>query len=1070
MPLMRPFLLTLVFTAAALAQHLSHPLSPSQGDLRRSPRALTSYDTVRVLAVMVQFQKDNDQSKDGNGQFVLTPAAGTPFIDAPPRDSAYFAGHLAFLSNYFRKASKGKTNVRWTLVGTVYTLSGVMADYSPRPGESNVRLANLARDTWHAVDSSGAVADFSKFDCFVLFHAGVGHDVDLVSSLGFDPAPHDIPSIYLGPIALGALLGGGISVNGGAHQVVNTVIMPETENRTIQTATGSADLNLGMNGLLCASLGSYLGLPDLFDTQSGASGIGRFGLMDGQSIFSFSGAFPPEPSAWEKFWLGWVTPIVARAGTSVLNVPAVALADTIYRIPISDAEYFLVENRNRDPFRTGQTITSVSGGVTRVQHFARDTAGFTFDDVSGLSGTITDVAVSDWSLPGGVDVDGTFYDGGILIWHIDESVIDAKIAVNAVNADSSHRGVNLEEADGSQDIGHTYDITQPGLGSESGTALDFWFSGNASPVNKNEFSAATFPNSNSNLGALSHITVNNFSVRGPRMTLQVIRGDAIAPVQGFPRQTGEFIGSNAVSIGDFGGTTGQTIVVGTTGYPLPRFTAGGWNSPPPVGGKVYLLPADSTGHVTPFRTSGIVAVSAIQNEGFRLSPAIADVNGDGVPDVISVDAGGLGIGTLHAQTVTAATADSLARPLFSRDIPGGPWTAPVVSDSLIAVANPSGAVYFIRFDGTVGDSIPAGSPAGGPFVTGISRWRGTNSFVVTYTDGTVRLTRRTGAGNSAAADVVRGVGTSAITGAAAGLFGPDSIRGRVLIAIVNDQGLLFLVDSSLSSVAGFPVSTGSVSAPVLADVDGDGVRDIVLCGSQGISAYNAGGTLLDNFPVSVPRNDLLQNPVVGDVDGDGNVEIVVPSYTGLVYAVTGKGSPVPGFPLLAGSTSPTVTFGGSAAAIMTSGGRIVLAVASGDGSISAWVTGHYTGSPIPKLYPWPQFGRDSRHSGLDLTPLAVVPTASAFFPPDRAYNWPNPVYSGKTFFRYFVSQNSSVNIKIFDMAGDLVTTLSGQGNGGLDNEISWDVSHVQSGIYFARIEATSGSSSGVKIVKVAVVK
>ncbi|HEX7573749.1 MAG TPA: hypothetical protein VF514_11690, partial [Bacteroidota bacterium] len=404
MPPMRLILLTLACTAAAFGQHLSHPLSDSQGEGRRGARSVSFPDTVRVLAVMVQFTKDNDQAKDGNGQFVLSPPAATPFIDAPPRDSAYFAGHLAFLSNYFRKVSKGKTIVRWTLLNSVTTLPGVMYDYSPRAAESNIRLANLARDTWRKVDSSGRVSDFSQYDCFILFHAGVGHDVDLVSSLGFDPAPHDIPSIYLGPGAFDALLGGGIRVNGGAHQITNTVIMPETENRVIQTATGAAPLNLGINGLLCASLGSYLGLPDLFNTHSGASGIGRFGLMDGQSIFSFSGAFPPEPSAWEKYWLGWVTPVVVPSGTSLLSLPAVALADTVYRIPLSDAEYFLLENRNRDPHRTGQTITSLYNGVTRVQHFVHDTTGFTFDDVSGLTGTITDVDIPDWSLPGGLDV------------------------------------------------------------------------------------------------------------------------------------------------------------------------------------------------------------------------------------------------------------------------------------------------------------------------------------------------------------------------------------------------------------------------------------------------------------------------------------------------------------------------------------------------------------------------------------------------------------------------------------------------------------------------------------------
>ena len=704
MPPMRLFLLTLAFTAAAFGQHFSHPLSVSPGAGPREARSLSFPDTVRVLAVMVQFQQDKDQSKDGNGQFVLSPPAANPFLDAPPRDSAYFAGHLAFLSNYFRKVSKGKTIVQWTLVNSVTTLAGVMYDYSPRAGESNFRLANLARDTWRKVDSSGRVSDFSKFDCYILFHAGVGHDVDLVSSLGFDPAPHDIPSIYLGPGAFNVLLGGGIPVNGGAHLISNTVIMPETENRIIQTATGAAPLNLGINGLLCASLGSYLGLPDLFDTHSGASGIGRFGLMDGQSIFSFSGAFPPEPSAWEKYWLGWVTPIVIPAGTSLLSVPAAALADTVYRIPVSDAEYFLLENRNRDPHRTGQTITSLYNGVTRQQHFVHDTAGFTFDDVSALTGTITDVEVPDWSLPGGLDVDGTFYDGGILIWHIDESVINARIATDAVNADSTRRGVDLEEADGSQDIGHTFDFLSAGFGSESGTALDFWFKGNLSPVNKNEFSASTFPNSGSYLGALSHITVSNFSGRGPRMTAQVIRGDAMTPVQGFPRQLGESISLNAMSIADFG--TGSKIVVGTTGYLLPKYSTSGEVDPPPVGGKLYLLPADSTGHVVPFRASGVVEVSTAQTRGFWFSPAVADLNGDGIPDLITVDAEGTGgAGSVRANSVSITTPDSLASQLFLRPITGGPCTAPVVSDSLIAVGNLNGTVFFLRFDGTIADSI-----------------------------------------------------------------------------------------------------------------------------------------------------------------------------------------------------------------------------------------------------------------------------------------------------------------------------------------------------------------------------
>jgi hypothetical protein len=72
--------------------------------------------------------------------------------------------------------------------------------------------------------------------------------------------------------------------------------------------------------------------------------------------------------------------------------------------------------------------------------------------------------------------------------------------------------------------------------------------------------------------------------------------------------------------------------------------------------------------------------------------------------------------------------------------------------------------------------------------------------------------------------------------------------------------------------------------------------------------------------------------------------------------------------------------------------------------------------------------------------------------------------------RYYVSQNASVSIKIFDLAGNMITELSGSGVGGLDNEIVWDISKIQSGIYLASVEATSVSGSGTGVVKIAVVK
>jgi hypothetical protein len=62
-----------------------------------------------------------------------------------------------------------------------------------------------------------------------------------------------------------------------------------------------------------------------------------------------------------------------------------------------------------------------------------------------------------------------------------------------------------------------------------------------------------------------------------------------------------------------------------------------------------------------------------------------------------------------------------------------------------------------------------------------------------------------------------------------------------------------------------------------------------------------------------------------------------------------------------------------------------------------------------------------------------------------------------------------VHIKIFDLAGDLVTEFDGPGTGGRDNEVVWDVSGVQTGVYFAHIEASGQAGSGSTVVKIAVV-
>jgi hypothetical protein len=1026
----------------AAAQNLSHPMMASREDARPFPRHFRAVaDTIDVLAVMVQFQTDTDTRTTGNGQFDLsTPAAIG--LDSPPHNRRYFEDHLTFLANYFRRVSKNKLVIRATLVDSVFTLADQMSRYSPPKSGPNTVVGDLARDTWRKVDSAGRVADFARYECFVVFHAGTGRDVDVTSVLGFDPTPLDIPSLYLGLSAFKSFYGStfeGIAVRNG-FRITNSIIIPETETRDL---SGNI-LRLGINGLLCASVGNFLGLPDLFNTNDGRSGIGRFGLMDGQAIFSFAGAFPPEPSAWEKYWLGWIQPIVLSSGERLLQLPAASVADTIYRIPVSASEYFLVENRNRDWARNGQRVTISYNNTISQRSYQRDTVGFEAFNLTDIRGNIIDVDDFDWSLPGGVSATtNEFFDGGILIWHIDETIIAQGLATNGVNANPNRRGVDVEEADGSQDIGQSYGQFQPGSGSEEGTALDFWFQGNIAPVYRNEFSATSYPNNASNSGATSHFTIRAISPRGARMTARVVVGDAVQLLSGFPKQVGVKFTHPSLTIGSVGTPSVPAIFLATTRDPSLRPLLRPISAP--LSASLFAWKSDGS-PVLPIevfaQTTGPVAPP------YRGSPAIADLNSDGLKEVVVAD-GRSDAGVLYAYQTIPRSADSLAELLFQRQVSRRLTTSPLITDSVIAVGASRATVYILARTGAIRDSITIQQDTSD--VVGIASLDNARTIAFTTAGG------RFFTNSISVVPDAAGLLETNVIGAVPPVAGV--LGGRLTVVTAsNDRRII------APGMKGFPVQ---VDAPInnplaLADIDADGNRDIIVFVGNAIHAYNYAGAVLDNFPKQIPSSArIASNPVVADLDGDGDVEVVAVSEDGLVVAYDKNGHMARGFPLQAG-------IGKHSVAAFALRDTMMLAVASSeDGSVAAWRTGVARGVPA---IPWGEYQRDAQHIGLAIEPLTGTSLSSAFFPKDRAYNWPNPVTDGKTFIRYFVKENATVKIRIFDLAGDMVAEMSAPGIGGVDNEVEWNVGGVQSGVYLARIEATSGGKSETAIVKVAVVK
>lgn len=998
---------------------LSHPLNYNPSLLKDDYynnamfRSLLP-ETLTVYAVRVQFKEDNNSQTTGNGRFDLSNNYPDS-VDAPAHDSVYFAKKLEFLRNYYLKASKGRLIINFVMIPTVRNLEKEMQEYSPRRTENLLRMGNLFYDVWRSVDS---VYDFTGIDpsksAFMMFHAGVGKDVDLT---GFFQGELDLPSIYMGTNTLKSLYGDttqGYHTNEGVI-IPSTCMLPEQEWRIINSTFGDVFLELCMNGIVVGTMGSHLGLPDLFDTEDGGTRIGRFGLMDGQGIFNYLGVSPAEPSAWEKQYLGWVEPIVITSnGTYTTKAATLDVNgnESVYKILISGKEYFLIENRNRDANNNGQTVYFTSNGVSESLNFTKDVDGYNNAEIWKLKGSITDVDELDWHVPG-IKNDTANFQGGILVWHIDENIIDAKISSNTINNDIEHKGVDVEEAKGSQDIGVVVSTPIGDLISD-GFFVDFWYDGNhyrPSNIYRNEFTPTTIPNSKSYSNINSRVCITGFSAIGPSMTFTYNLCGNVTNINTFPRYVGIDNTGNAQPIGiDYNGNGFDEIFVNVKDS-LYGFRENG-NSirvDMPNGFLKDSASQSVVGYIQSSLTSAKYITGVYNNRIVLLNFVIDSLTGEPVTTEIS-------------------SGNVFTSPAYIPDFFG--------SDKIIYVGSENGQIcrfsldslLFSCYNPTVStrkiiqlaESLPGtGSPTPEP------------SFI-------------NDSNKSFAESMLKPAGN---------LIEPKSFP-----VIVTTDNKLLLNGSIISGNLG---AASINSTPTIADLNKDGNQDIIFTSDNKVYAINQYGVLLDNFPFSIVGvNKISSGCAVADLNNDGINEVIFGTVDGRIYAYGSNGKVLDGFPLATGGEIR------STPAVINSGGNFGLVVYSQDGYLYGYKTPWaYDSSKVI----WKNYLRDFSHSNSNLD-LTTPVTAGPCLPSDKVYNWPNPSYGGVTNIRYFLNGDAtSVKIKIMDLSGELVTTLAGTTHKGLDNEVPWDVSKVQSGIYLAVLELEGGCGETASI-KIAVVK
>ncbi len=486
--------------------------------------------SVRIAAIRVSFLADDSPGTTGNGSFLLNApidTCGRYTIDPVPHDRSYFESQLVAVNNYFRSVSYGKfgLDLDQSIVFPLsdensYVLPEKMDYYHPynQTDLHDQRVTELFRDAIETAYNDDEI-DFSNYDHVVVFHAGIGQDFSLPF---LDPTPEDIPSTFIDGDMLQEYVGGVLQF--GTTTINQGIILPETQNHLFYQeseniffdAEEPCDYQYGLTGTFALMLGFAIGLPPLWDTNSGQSGIGIFGLMD-QGSNNGRGLIPAPPDAWSRKFAGWELPLIAMP-SKMINLPSRS-EDNLVQIPINETEYFLIENRTnwyRGNMYIDSTRYLIYENTERYPPFVE----VLFDSVAvekDENGVVTAIPDYDLGLPA----------SGLLIWHIDENIISSGLDNYLVNGDRANRGVDLEEADGAQDIGFPsiFLFSDP----SAGYFGDLWFKGNPEYERANpsmeglapEFGTFTYPSTVSNEGASTFITIGDISVQADTMSFTI---------------------------------------------------------------------------------------------------------------------------------------------------------------------------------------------------------------------------------------------------------------------------------------------------------------------------------------------------------------------------------------------------------------------------------------------------------------------------------------------------------------------------------------------------------------------
>src|SRR5262245_12414511 len=308
------------------------------------------------------------------------------------------------------------------------------------------------------------------------------------------------------------------------------------------------------------------------------------------------------------------------------------------------------------------------------------------------------------------------------------------------------------------------------------------------------------------------------------------------------------------------------------------------------------------------------------------------------------------------------------------------------------------------------------------------------------------------------------IGVSTTASVAVGyLDGPSDAQLEIIVPSNNDS--LYVFKSDGGRRPGFPIGrriggTSKNPSPVIADMNNDGFNDIVIAGTDGkIHVFDRNGVLFPAF-ANVRYSTITDgfasesSPVVADINGDGLPDIVMGDENGVLNGISGTGQELPGFPIQLGGEIRGVP----GVCDCDGDGLSEIVVSSWDKKTYVWDYDFPFSPGGPP--PWPQFHHDARRTGLATSPVFLdAPNPGTQLAPvsiELSAPEPNPARE-RIRVHWAVPATlagNEMDLGVYDLAGRRLATLaSGVARSGrfdADWDLRTDGGRVGNGVYFLR--------------------